>query len=113
MNTYRMREGKYFKSKKDEMEELLNKGKDQFDTSGLRRKLKDFSKTFKNGPIAIRDSYLEFTRIYAEDSQNYFQKEVERTLREIHKIVILEKDGKTAKLPNKKLKKTEEDVRLW
>ncbi len=96
---------KYFNGKAAEMEGLLKKGKEQFDTSGLKKKFKEFKKMFKKGPIAVRNSYLEFTKTYAEDSENYFQKEVERTLREIqYKIIILEKDGSSAKTQKRKLK---------
>ena len=98
----------YFNNKLKEMEELLAKGKDQFDTARLERKLKVFKEKFNHGPKAVLDSYLDFAKAYSEDSENYYTREVDNLIKEIgYKITILDKESKDTKEPKRSLAKIE------
>ncbi len=98
----------YFNSKLKEMEDLLEKGKEQFETSRLEKRLRSFKERFDLGPKAILEGYLDFAKTYSEDSDNYYTREVENLIKEIdYKITILEKDQKDVKVPKRSLTKIE------
>jgi len=85
---------KYHKDKMEEMGAVLERAKDNFDTSGLARLFESFDMTFKKGPLAVRDSYVEFLKRYEEDSASFHKRETDRAIREAnYKLVILEKEG--------------------
>jgi tetratricopeptide (TPR) repeat protein len=98
----------FFNSKLKEMEELLEHGREQFDTSRLDRKLRSFKDKFSQGPKAVLDGYLEFARTYSEDSENFFKREVDNLIKEIdYKITILDKSSKETKGLKRSLAKME------
>jgi len=76
------------------MEDLLEKARNQFDTSALTDMFRSYRKEYEKGPRAVREGYQEFQKRYELDSASYFRKESERVLNEIDlKLTILEKDG--------------------
>ncbi len=102
---------RFFEDKLVEMERLLRNGEGRFDTSRLKRKLDEYRKSFVRGPRIILEGYLEFTRTYSEDSEAYYRKEVENTLKEIeYKLVILEKEGHNVRSWKRKMRGAEKKV---
>ncbi|MGA1848057.1 MAG: tetratricopeptide repeat protein, partial [Thermoplasmatota archaeon] len=85
---------RYHEERYTKMGELLEKAREQFDTSGLTEMFRSFEDLYEKGPKAVREGYQAFLQRYKEDSASFFRKESERLLKEIDlKITILEKDG--------------------
>ncbi len=96
----------YHKDRSLEMERIIKEAKDKFDITGLKEAYRSFETTFSDGPLEVRDAYLEFMNRYEEDSASYFSREAQSQLQEIkYKLVILEKDGADTEGLEKRLDK--------